>query len=477
MTAPARTPDADPAKSPVREVWRAAWPLLLSQGMLLAVWDLGARPVGTFIVLSLAFLAGWRGWRILQDRRRLPWSWVLVVAALLRVMLLPLPPTLSDDLLRYVWDGRVVLAGFDPYRSAPEAEELEGLRDELWQRMPHKEVPAVYPPLALGVFALAAATPEPLLGVKILLVMADLLGCLLLIRLAERLGLPPARSLLYAWNPLVALEVGGMGHVDALLAALALASAWALLRRRPVMAGLAAAGAVLAKIVPVVALPLWTLLARRRALFAGVALGALLLGTAPVILGVGLPPGLVAYGVRWEFDGPLYEPLWRVVDATPAVETIKSGLDALKDATGDHERWNRVYPLVYPQLLAKLLLAAGFGVYFLRLLWLARRRRGDPGAVPGLTGRLFAGVLLAMATVYPWYLLWVLPWAALARHRAWLLASALQILAYLPQHVDGLELFPWFWLLIWGPVLAWLPFESWDEGERADPTDTTEDNA
>ena len=452
------------------EAWRAAWPLLLAHGLLLAVWDLGARPRLTVAVLALAFAAWlWAVRRMVRSEsfdRAGTVLGVLVMAGLLRVVWLPLPPTLSDDILRYAWDGKVVRAGLDPYALAPEAEELAALRDERWQVMPHHEVPTVYPPLALATFAAGGLAPDwigPLWGIKILLTIADLLGCLLLVRLAARLGLPRARALLYAWNPLVCLEVAGMGHVDALMSALVVATVYFLVKGRCLPAGLFAAGAVLAKIVPLVALPVWFHAARtRRGLFAVVALSVLVLGVLPVATGVGMPPGLLIYGVQWEFNGPIYEPLHRGIDATPAVQWIKSGLDHIRDSTGEHEFWSRFYPYVYPEMLAKLLLLAGLGMFVARELLRPWGRPDDPSTLlAARTGRLFAALVLAMATVYPWYVLMVLPWAALFRHRAWLLASGLQVLAYLPQHIDGLEVFPWMWLLIWGPVFALLVRERW----------------
>ena len=74
-------------------------------------------------------------------------------------------------------------------------------------------------------------------------------------------------------------------------------------------------------------------------------------------------------------------------------------------------------------------------------------RERDP--VAG-TGRLFGRLLLCSATVYPWYLLWVLPWAALRRDAAWLALSGLILLSYLPQFA-GVALWPWVYLGIWGP--------------------------
>jgi hypothetical protein len=69
------------------------------------------------------------------------------------------------------------------------------------------------------------------------------------------------------------------------------------------------------------------------------------------------------------------------------------------------------------------------------------------------SGRLFARLLLLSATIYPWYVLWVLPWAALARHRAWLALSALLLLAYIPRGTS-IPLLPWVFLAIWGPFVV-----------------------
>jgi hypothetical protein len=219
------------------------------------------------------------------------------------------------------------------------------------------------------------------------------------------------------------------------------------------LAGMAAAGGVLSKLVPLAALPIWARQSRRPLVFAAVAVAVTVLGLLPVVRAVGgVPPGLVAYGVRWEFNGPLYEPTWRLVDALDPVDGIKSGLDRLKERTGAHDLVNRLYHFVYPQFLAKLLITGGFGLFF--LFELLRRRHPVVAS-----GRLFGAVLICSATVYPWYLLWVLPWAALGRRRSWLWASALVPLSYLPQHSDTFVLFPWIWAVIWIPALVMLALE------------------
>ena len=376
---------------------------------------------------------------------------ILTVAVLVRALLLPLPPTLSDDIERYLWDGEVVNAGFNPYVLEPNAAELGELRDEEWKRLPHRQIPTVYPPLALAAFSVASRLPAPTLALKVLLTLCDLVSCLLLLMLVRTLRLPVHRLVWYAWNPLVTLEVAGMGHVDALGVACMVLMAVCLSRRPRWIGGaaLAAAGGALAKLAPVAGFPAWARHSGRPVLFLSFALGIVLVVLVPVVAtSGGVPPGLVIFGIDWEFNGPLYEPLWRLLDWLEVDSAISSLLDGLKIRTGEHDIWNRFYPYNYPQLWAKLVLGIGLMVAlglavvrklpFFGLLW------------------IFGSLILASATVYPWYLLWVAPWAALAGNRAWLVATGTAILSYVPQFKD-FELFPWIYLAIWlPPLLVWI---------------------
>ncbi len=427
-------------------------PLAATHLALAATRDLSERPLLTLILLILAFAFYARAASRLELVAAAPA--ILFVSVVLRALLLPLPPTLSDDMLRYTWDGKVVRSGLNPYLLAPEAPELGALRDELWQRMPHRQVPTVYPPLALAAFSAGSALPRPLLSLKILLVLVELAGCWLLIRLARQLELPAGRAIWYCWNPLVCLEVAGMGHVDAMVATASVAAVFFLTGRRRLVPGAAAAAAgVLSKLVPLVALPMWARQSGRPAAYLAVALVLVSLFMLPIFVAAGgVPPGLVTYGVSWEFNGPIYEPLWRSFERVALDDAVKRGLDELKGLTGRHDFWNRFYPYAYPQLLAKLLLAGAFSVAVVLSLRIRHPVLGS--------GFLFGSLVLCAATVYPWYLLWVLPFAALARHRAWLALSALMPLSYLPQLMD-VPLYPWFYLGLWGPFFLLLIFSRW----------------
>ncbi len=426
----------------------AAAPLIAVHAGLLAVWNLAARPLATLGLLAAG--AGALVWAIrrlaLQPGSKV--AGILLVALVLRLLLVPLSPSLSDDLLRYVWDGKVVGAGSNPYLLAPEDPALEPLRGALWRSLPHLDVPTVYPPAAMGLFSIAAQLPSPVAVLKALLATFDLVTCLLLVRLARALGLPEERAAWYAWNPLVVLETAGMGHVDALGVTLVVATMLWLVRRRPRVAAVTAAAAVLVKLIPLAVAPVWARATRRPARYLAAVALLVGLGLLPVVASTrGIPPGITRFAVSWEFNGPLYEPLWRLSAALDVQPRVEAGLDRLKGATGRHDFWNRFYPFNYPQLHAKLLLAAGLAVA-LGAIWGIR----DP--IRG-TGAGFGAILLFSATVYPWYLLWVLPTAALRLERPWLLLSFLLPLSYLPQFTE-IELVPWVFAAIWIPFFALL---------------------
>ena len=395
-----------------------------------------ARHVSVVLgLLGTAFL--WLAFAARRLEKSASGKAILLGALLVRIPLLAMPLALSDDALRYLWDGRVALAGFNPYALPPSDPALAPLRDDLWERLPHAEVPTVYPPLAIGAFSIASRLPLPIVAWKTLATAADLATCLLLLQLARRRGIPEGRIAWYAWSPLVALEVAGMGHVDALGVAATVGAVLALTAGEEIKAGVWAAAGVLAKLVPAAALPMWARQSGRPVRFLGTAAVLIAAAVLPVVAATGgVPPGLVTYGVSWEFNGPVYEPLWRGIDAAGIAPLLSRGLEAFERRTEMWYEWDWIYPYLYPRVLAKLLLAAGMGIAVLFSL-----REKDP--VAG-TMRLFGTLLLLSATVYPWYLLWVLPWAALTRHPAWLALSGLILLSYLPWTV-------WIYLAIWVP--------------------------
>jgi len=71
-----------------------------------------------------------------------------LASLLFRATLLAAPPSLSDDIYRYLWDSRVQLHGINPYAYPPVAEELEALRGPHYEGINHKPIRTIYPPAA-----------------------------------------------------------------------------------------------------------------------------------------------------------------------------------------------------------------------------------------------------------------------------------------------------------------------------------------
>jgi hypothetical protein len=112
---------------------------------------------------------------------------------LFRVTLLGHSPVGSDDVYRYVWDGKVAAHGINPFSYAPTDPRLQSLRtDTLPEKINFPAMRTVYPPLAQGFFlASHLLFGDSIAGLKLLLVLCDAASIALLLLLLRRLGLPP----------------------------------------------------------------------------------------------------------------------------------------------------------------------------------------------------------------------------------------------------------------------------------------------
>jgi hypothetical protein len=250
------------------EARTARWKLLLLAGLLLAgaAGGLAAqfdRDLPTFIIVALIQGAVWAAAAalVLRGRDQRPaLALILGTAILLRLIALAAPVFLSDDINRYIWDGRVRAAGINPYRYVPTDPALEPLRDPLIFPNINRNnyAPTIYPPVAQMLFLVANRLGETAPAVKLLFVTIEAVGIATLLYVLRAAGRPPEHILLYAWHPLPVWEIAGSGHLDAAVVtftALALAAA---VSGRRVWSAVALAAATLVKFLPLVLAPaLW----------------------------------------------------------------------------------------------------------------------------------------------------------------------------------------------------------------------------
>jgi hypothetical protein len=182
------------------------------------------------------------------------------VATAMQAVLIFTPPTLSDDMYRYVWDGRVQAQGISPYRYPPEAPELRILRDApVWRFVNRKQAVTVYPPGAELAYALAwRIRPDSVRWFQMVMALGGLLAGGLLVGLLRDMGRSAARVLIYLWSPLLAFETAHAAHVDGLLLPLLVGAWWARVRERDGLVGVLLGLATAIKFYPAILLPaLW----------------------------------------------------------------------------------------------------------------------------------------------------------------------------------------------------------------------------
>lgn len=329
-----------------------------------------------------------------RRQRRTIWLFAVVM----RLVLLPLVPELSDDVYRYLWDGHVQLSGINPYLHAPAAPELEALRTTFHHRINNPSVPTIYPPAAQLAFLFVALAGSSLIVTKLLWLACDLATAWVLTRIARRTGRNDRLVLLlYAWAPLLVVEVAWSAHLEPLgLLFLSLAILGAHRARKPGIgtgarwgSGAALGLSALTKVAPAAALPA---LARRLGWrpVAGFLAVTVVLYAPYLTAGDALFTGLRTYGEHWWF--------------------MNGAFGVLELVAGDPVR---------ARLLAGLIVVGVVG-------WTVYARFDLERALLWILG---VGMIVT-PTLHPWYVLWMLPMAALRASRPWILLGGLAFIGY-----------------------------------------------
>ncbi len=292
----------------------------------------------------------------------------LVLAAAFRVPLAVSPVGWDNDMVRYVYDGRLQRLGYNPFSVIPSDPAVAATHNDMTRLMPSRNARTPYPAAAQLFFRGVVTVSESLRVMKAALVVCDMVTIGVLLMWLRSTRRSPWLALVYAWNPLVILEVAHSGHIDALGALWIAVSAWMLSTGRGMRAAIAFVLAVASKLVPIVLIPLfWKRVRLRDAVVATLVLAALYLPFRSAgALPLGAVPNVVAF-IR--FNGPLFKLL--------AAQFT-------------------------PQVAAALAVLAGLAV----ACWMRwRTTAGDPAA----WAWPMAVSLAAAPVIYPWYLLYFTP--------------------------------------------------------------------
>jgi alpha-1,6-mannosyltransferase len=373
----------------------------------------GPRFMAALTVTGIAYLLAVRELFATKQYARRVVIVGLVLAAIWQIEFLRIPPGIDDDIHRYVWDGRLQRLGHNPYLVIPSDPAVQALHTAETRNLNNSNLPSPYPPGAQLFFRAVIAIHESVFALKAAFVVCNLLIVLLLLDTLRHSGKGAHLVLVFAWNPLLAIEIAGSGHIDIVGALLVLGSAAALARRWRATAAVALGLAIAVKFLPLVLLPLyWKKVRIRDAVLAVMVVGLLYV---PFLDHGRIPFGsLGTYVQSFRFNGPVFASL-------------------------DH--------LLPPMLLAALAVVVGL----LTATWL---RGAEPEWSPQVFAWPMAAALLCAPVIFPWYLLWLLPFLGSASTLLIVVWTVSIIPTYIMWHLRA-QGRPWGSLPVWVMVLEY----------------------
>ena len=168
-----------------------------------------------YISTSVGFIFLWR--YLLTRNINMNYLYIMItIAIVIRIGVLFVHPTGSDDYYRYLWDGKVIANGINPYQYAPSDKALDSLHSEtLPLLVSFKDIKTIYPPLSLGMFYLSYIIGgETFYGIKILLLLFELFTFLGIFLILKERNLPLKNIFLYALAPLPIFQFFVDSHID-----------------------------------------------------------------------------------------------------------------------------------------------------------------------------------------------------------------------------------------------------------------------
>jgi hypothetical protein len=195
---------------------------------------------------------------------------LLVISAILfRLLLLFAIPNLSQDFYRFIWDGRLLLEGFNPYLYTPDSFITNGVfpvsqTQDLYNGMGELSAShfSNYPPLhQLVSFIAALVAGKSILGsvvtMRLIIIAADLGILYFGKKLLEGLRLPSNRIFWYVLNPFIIIELTGNLHFEGIMLFFLVWSFYLLHSGKWKWAAVVLGCSISVKLIPLLLLPLF----------------------------------------------------------------------------------------------------------------------------------------------------------------------------------------------------------------------------
>lgn len=393
---------------------------------------------------------------------------IIGFAILYRVILLPCVLIHENDIYRYLWDGKSALHGINPYKYAPAdlfmvehnfqkdyTDELNDvtikarnfntadyerlntliqLRDEnpvYYNRIGHWQVPTIYPPTTQAIFLLSSALKtDSILMMKFIFMLFDLGVLWIIIALLRHFKHNPCFSVIYAWSPLVLLELTADAHYDSIPIFFTMLALYLIIKNKKTVGVMTLVLATLSKFFSGVLLAILHRQGRlKHALYFGLCCG---LAYLPYFIWNQTSPqeifaGLLAYNAQWSYNASIFAVIHLIL--------------------------KEFVPTLGATLIPAKLIAGG--LYGIALLILMIKRPRGPLDLLHHSFWAIALLFIINPVADPWYYCWCLPFLCFFRYRSWLLLSGLLVISYLNFHSD----ISWIeYTFIKLPIISWITY-------------------
>lgn len=340
--------------------------------------------------------------------------WILLLCSATRIALLPAAP--SDDINRYLWEGKLTQNGVSPYQGLAENEKYAAYRDQYWELMNNTGKPTAYPPLSMQIFRSINSISYSPMSYKVVFLLIDLAIITMLLALLANLHRPLHWALIYGLSPLTLLSFTAEGHFDVVMVAALVAALLTFNKRWFVACGIAVGIAVGVKLMAAVVAPilLW------KTGWKGITAGFITL-LLPLTFYwndlFSVINALFAFGSKSAFNGPIHSIIRAILGLSQA-----SSIVAI------------CYVICW---------FIAFGLMLRGHLWSALLLA-------------FGGLLVLSPIIHFWYLTWVLPLITLRPKLSWITLSVTFSLYFLVWHTQS-QTGEWS-MPLWARWMFWLPF-------------------
>ncbi len=340
-------------------------------------------------------------------------------------------PTLSGDIYRYIWDGKLINDGISPYKYPPDASQLDYLHDANWQLVENKNIISPYPPLLELINALTYRISPTVAAFKAATIVAGIGTVAVLPYMLRKINYDPRLTILFAWNPLFILEFGSSGHDDTIALFFVSLSMYFLLSNKRIPSAAMMALGVVSKLFPLLILPIFL---KRW-------------GAKGIIVLVAIIVGL--YAPFFFLGGSVVNTLSvYVLSSTPI---FNAGIFA-------------VFQNIFANLGANEALFASriieysvFGGVLIYMLWMILRKNLADMQLIRYAGILLSVYIIFSSTIEPWYVSWLfVPFLIMMPTWSWILFSGTVFLTYLTYTQTPIS--PGYWPeILWVKIAEFAP--------------------